>query len=565
MIARPDSKYAPATKVRLPHRTWPEKAIVRAPIWCSSDLRDGNQALVNPMDPRRKRRLFEMLVEVGFKQIEVAFPAASQPEYDFVRSLIEEDLIPPDVTIQVITPSRDDLILRTFEALRGAPRVILQFYNATAEPFRQLVFRRGQDAVRDIAVHAADLVQRCAAAQPHTEWTLQYGVEAFNATELEFAKSICDAVTAVWQPTPERKVIVNLPSTVELATPNVFADQIEWMNDNLDRRESIILSVHPHNDRGTGVASAELAIMAGAERIEGCLFGNGERSGNVDLVTLALNLYTQGVSPGLDFSDIDSIRHVAEMCTGMPVHARHPYAGDLVFTSFAGAHQDAISKGLAARKATDRWTIPYLPIDPADVGRSYNAVIRVNSQSGKGGTAHLLATGYGLRLPRPLQIEMSERVQRVTDASGKEIRADEIHEILRREYANISAPRRLLGHSVERDGATVDVRLELDCWGSRELMAGSGCDLVHAALDAVCPTASVVGQDQHWTGPGDGALSASYVELRMPDGDSAHGVGLDLDESRATLLAVVSALNRLLARDDDASEQAIRGTAAQGR
>ncbi len=426
MKSDPSAKYRPFQPIDLPDRRWPARTITRPPIWLSTDLRDGNQALIDPMDGERKLRMFRQLVKIGFKEIEVAFPSASQTDFDFVRKLIEEDLIPDDVTIQVLSQSREELIRRTFESVRGAKRVIVHLYNPTAPLFRRVVYGKDKAGIVEIAVNGAKLFKECAAEQPGTDWRYEYSPECFTMTELDFAKEICEAVMDVWEPTPQKPVILNLPATVEVATPNVYADQIEWMDRNLSRRESVVLSLHPHNDRGTGVAAAELAVMAGADRIEGCLFGNGERTGNVCMVTLALNLYSQGINPGLDFSDMGSIIRTAEYCTDLPVHPRHPYAGELVFTSFSGSHQDAIKKGLAAQQEAqaqgrELWEVPYLPIDPADVGRTYEAVIRVNSQSGKGGIAFLLERDYGLSLPRLLQIEFSQVIQRITDATGKEL------------------------------------------------------------------------------------------------------------------------------------------------
>jgi 2-isopropylmalate synthase len=411
MLKNPSAKYRPFTPVRLTDRTWPDAVLTRAPQWCSVDLRDGNQALIEPMDIARKLRMFETLVAIGFKQIEVGFPSASQVEFDFVRKLIEEDLVPDDVTIQVLTQAREELIRRTFESLVGAKKVIVHLYNATSPVMRKVVLGLDEEGIVQLATSQAKHFVELAAGQPQTQWTFQYSPEMFSGTELPFAKRVVDAVTEIWQPTTEHKCIINLPSTVEHSTPNIFADMIEWMHRNLARREAIVLSIHPHNDRGTGTAAGEFAIMAGADRLEGCLFGNGERTGNLDLVNVALNLYSQGVDPGLDFSDIDEIRRTVEHCNQLPVHPRHPYAGDLVYTSFSGSHQDAIKKAFAARKEGDIWDMPYLPLDPKDLGRSYEAVIRVNSQSGKGGISYLLESEYGLELPRRLQIEFSQVVQ----------------------------------------------------------------------------------------------------------------------------------------------------------
>jgi 2-isopropylmalate synthase len=555
MNPHPEKKYRPAPVVPLTERRWPGNVITRPPLWCSSDLRDGNQALIEPMDHARKRRMFELLVAIGFKEIEVAFPSASQTDFDFVRRLIDERLIPDDVTIQVLTPARDDLIARTFESLRGARRAIVHLYNATSPLFRRVVFGRDRAGVVDLAAAAARLIRDLAAARPETEWRFEYSPETFTATELDFAKEICDAVTAIWQPTAARKAIVNLPATVEMSTPNVYADQIEWMHRHLARREAIDLSVHPHNDRGTAVAAAELGVMAGADRIEGCLFGNGERTGNVDLVTLALNLYTQGIHPGLDLSDIDRIRRDVELCNQLPVHPRHPYAGDLVFTAFSGTHQDAIKKGFEAHRGQTRWEIPYLPIDPADLGRSYDAVIRVNSQSGKGGVAYLLARELGLDLPRRLQIELARVVQEVTDSSGREISAAEIHGIFQREYLNVSLPHRLVGASVEADqrvaanGApAVSVTIDVERDGVRRRSVGRGAESVEATVAAAAEIAgtalTVLDHQRHAIARLQGGIAA-FVELRPAGATPVHGAGIDADGDVASVKAVVGALNRL--------------------
>jgi 2-isopropylmalate synthase len=520
------------------------------------------------MDQARKRRMFDRLVAIGFKEIEVAFPSASQTDFDFVRTLIEERLIPDDVRIQVLAPARDDLIARTFESLRGAPRATLHFYNATSPLFRRVVFRKDTDGIIEIAASSARLCRDLAAAQPGTDWRFEYSPETFTATELTFAKEICDAVTEIWQPTPERKAIINLPATVEIATPNVYADQIEWMHRHLARRDAIVLSVHPHNDRGTGVAAAELGVMAGADRVEGCLFGNGERTGNVDLVTLALNLYTQGVDPELDFSDIDQIRRDVEICNQLPVHPRHPYAGDLVFTAFAGSHQDAIKKGFVAQQGQARWDMPYLPIDPADLGRSYDAVIRVNSQSGKGGIAYLLGAELGLDLPRRLQIELARTVQEVTDSSGKEITAGEIHAIFRREYLNLDAPHRYVSHRLDRDptaapvDAAVNLVVDVESGAVRRWRAGRGASVVEAATaiaGTVAGTSLTVLDVQkhpvaHVAPEADSPAGvAVYVEVRGEDGAPVHGVGVAGDEETAVIRAVLSAANRLAAAQGEAS------------
>jgi 2-isopropylmalate synthase len=420
MLKNPSTKYTAFKPVAIDNRTWPSRVISAPPTWCSVDLRDGNQALIEPMDGPRKRRMFDMLVKIGFKEIEVGFPAASQTDFDFVRELIDNELIPDDVTVQVLTQARPELIARSFEALRGARRAIMHLYNSTSTVQRRVVFKLPRSGIVDIAVKGAGWVRDYAEKQRDTEWVFEYSPESFTGTELEFALEICDAVNEVWQPTPARKTILNLPATVEMATPNIYADQIEWFGRHVANRDSVIISVHPHNDRGTGVAAAELAVMAGAERVEGTLFGNGERTGNVDVVTLALNLYTQGVNPGLDFANINEAARCAESCNQLPIHPRHPYVGDLVFTAFSGSHQDAIKKGLAARADSDVWDVPYLPIDPSDLGRSYDSIIRVNSQSGKGGVAYLLERDHQLVLPRRLQIEFSQVVQAAADATGKD-------------------------------------------------------------------------------------------------------------------------------------------------
>ncbi|MEO0768739.1 MAG: 2-isopropylmalate synthase [Cyanobacteria bacterium J06649_4] len=448
MLQTPARKYTAFTPVKLSDRTWPNRVITAPPTWLSTDLRDGNQALAEPMDIARKLRMFRMLVAIGFKEIEVGFPAASETEFNFVRRLIEQHLIPDDVTIQVLTPARENLIRRTFEALHGVKQAIVHVYNATAPVFRQVVFNLDKPSTVRLATEAASLIKQLAAGQSDTHWRFQYSPEVFTSTELSFAREICNAVLHIWQPTQNAKAIINLPASVEVSTPNIFADQVEWMHRQLDYREATVLCVHPHNDRGCSIAAAELGQMAGAQRVEGCLFGNGERTGNVDLLTLAMNLYTQGISPGLDFSNLDDIIRVAEDCTQIPVHPRHPYAGELVFTAFSGSHQDAIKKGFAVRSAAISnvvdtnvadseqvpWQVPYLPMDPADVGRSYESVVRVNSQSGKGGIAFLLEKDYGLSLPRALQIELSQLVQSAVDGSGKEISAEAIWTVFCREY-----------------------------------------------------------------------------------------------------------------------------------
>jgi 2-isopropylmalate synthase len=551
MLKQPQTKYRPFPPVALRNRAWPDAVLTRAPLWCSVDLRDGNQALIEPMDVARKLRMFEMLVRIGFKEIEVGFPSASQTEYDFVRKLIEDDLVPPDVTIQVLTQARGELIERTFESLRGACRVIVHLYNATSPVMRNVVLGMDEDGIVALATSHARMVLRLAQAQPDTDFRFEYSPEMFSGTELPFAKRVVDAVTEVWQPTPQRKCIVNLPSTVEHSTPNIFADMIEWMHLHLDRRDSIVLSVHPHNDRGTGTAAGEFALMAGADRIEGCLFGNGERTGNVDLVNIALNLYTQGVSPGLDFSDIDDVRRCVEHCNQLPVHPRHPYAGDLVYTSFSGSHQDAIKKAFAARRDGDAWQMPYLPIDPKDLGRSYDAVIRVNSQSGKGGISYLLETEYGVELPRRLSIEFSQVVQGVMDDSGKELTAPQLWTIFEREYTLADAP---VLHPVITDAGEDHVRLqarvrigavELDVDGAG---AGPIDAFVHGLNRHLAVPVRVLDYHEHAIGSGADARAAAYLELRIGDAVTLFGVGVDANIVLASLKAIVSGVQRAVRR-----------------
>ena len=559
MLAVPSQKYRPFPPIELSDRTWPSRTITRAPIWLSTDLRDGNQALIEPMDAARKLRMFRQLVDIGFKEIEVAFPSASQTDFDFVRRLIEEDLIPDDVTIQVLTQAREELIRRTFESLRGVSRAIVHLYNPTAPIFRRVVYGKDRAGIVAIATDGARHFARLAAEQPRTDWRFEYSPETFTMTELDFALEICERVVDVWESASGHPVILNLPATVEVATPNVFADQIEWMHRNLRRRERIVLSVHPHNDRGTGVAAAELAVMAGADRIEGCLFGNGERTGNVCLVTLAMNLYSQGVDPRLDFSDLGAVIRTAEYCTALSIHPRQPYAGELVFTAFSGSHQDAIKKGFAARRAGEAegdtiWEVPYLPIDPADVGRTYEAVIRVNSQSGKGGIAYLLERDYGLALPRLLQIEFSQVVQAITDATGRELTSADLHAAFRREYVEPGAPIAYIDHRTGHAGAHgavehLTARLAVD--GIETILSGSGNGPVDAFVDALREGLGadihVLAYHEHATGTGEDATAVAYVQLRAGE-RSIYGVGLDPNIVSATLRAVTSAVDRACAR-----------------
>ncbi len=557
MIEHPNRKYRTFAPIELPDRRWPQASLTRAPIWCSVDLRDGNQALIEPMDGARKRRLFETLVQIGFKEIEVGFPAASQTDFDFVRELITENLIPEDVTIQVLVQAREELIARTYQALEGARRAIVHVYNSTSEVQRRVVFGMDRAGIRAVAVRGAQWVADQAARYPQTEWIFQYSPESFTGTELEYALEVCEAVLDVWQPSAAHKAIINLPATVEMAMPNVYADQIEWMHRNLSRREAVVLSVHPHNDRGTAVAAAELAMLAGADRVEGTLFGNGERTGNVDIVTLAMNLYTQGVQPGLDFSQMNETVRIAEYCTQLPVHPRHPYAGELVFTAFSGSHQDAIKKGLAQQDRDGIWEVPYLPIDPQDVGRSYEAVIRINSQSGKGGIAYLMATEFGLDLPRRLQIEFRDRVQQVTDATGKELMAPALWTVFEQEYLNPQGSRLdLIEYRDEpagEQGRQRQIRVGLRDRGEDRIISGIGHGpveaFVHALAKYVGQPLNIIDYREHALKPGSDAQAVAYVELQVGDEDRpVFGVGLDGDVTAAILRAVLSAVNRSLAR-----------------
>jgi len=555
MKTDPSQKYRPFPPIDMPRRAWPSKTIVKPPIWLSTDLRDGNQALIEPMDAERKLRMFLQLVKIGLKEIEVGFPSASQTDFDFVRKLIEDGLVPDDVTIQVLTQSREELIRRTFESLRGAKRAIVHLYNPTAPLFRRVVYGKDKAGIVEIAVQGATWFTECAAEQPGTEWRYEYSPETFTMTELPFAKEICEAVMDVWQPTPARPVILNLPATVEVSTPNIYADQIEWMHTNLSRRDSVVLSLHPHNDRGTGIAAAELALMAGADRVEGCLFGNGERTGNVCLVTLGMNLYSQGIWPNLDFSDMGEIIRTAEYCTDLPVHPRHPYAGELVFTAFSGSHQDAIKKGLAAQRDAEAagrelWDVPYLPIDPADVGRTYEAVIRVNSQSGKGGIAFLLERDYGLALPRLLQIEFSQAIQRITDATGKELSAAEIRAAFDREYVLADVPVAYVDHRAQHaaQGTIEQLTTRLNVDGREMRLEGRGNGpvdaFVQAVRDGMDVDIHVLNYHEHGVGAGEDATAVAYVQLRVGGDRTVYGVGLDPNIVTATLKAVVSGVNR---------------------
>ena len=549
MLTEPSRKYRAFPPIALKDRTWPDAVLTKAPIWLSTDLRDGNQALIEPMDLERKLRMFDLLVRIGFKEIEVGFPAASQVEFDFLRKLIDEGRIPDDVTIQVMTPAREELIARTVESLRGARRAIVHVYNAVAPVWREVVFGMSVPEVIALIDRSVGQVKRLTDAQPETEWVLQYSPEVFCMAELEVSLQACETAIAAWG--AGRPIILNLPTTVENSTPNVFADQIEWMCRRFADRRNVVVSVHPHNDRGTGTASAEFALMAGAHRVEGCLFGNGERTGNLDVVNVALNLYVQGVTPNLDFSDIDAIRAEVEHCNQLPVHPRHPYAGDLVYTSFSGSHQDAIKKAFALRKDDDVWAIPYLPIDPKDLGRSYEAVIRVNSQSGKGGMAYLLESEYGVEMPRRLQIEFMQVVQRFMDVQGKELVGADIWKIFRSEYGldvDHGLKQRVLEKQEDGAATSVVVRGEL-AWQGRNLhLEGRGNGPIDAFTQAMAKATGhavrVLDYHQHAIGAGADAQSIAYLELRVDEVRTVFGVGIDADTTAAALKAIASGLSR---------------------
>jgi 2-isopropylmalate synthase len=550
MPGMPTHKYRSFQPIDLPDRTWPRRVIDRAPLWCSVDLRDGNQALVEPMGPDRKRRMFDLLVKLGFKEIEVGFPSASETDFAFVRELIERDLVPDDITVQVLTQARTELIERSFEAIRGARRAIMHLYNSTSTLQRRVVFGLDKPGIVDIAVSGAKLIRQLAAAMPETEVVYQYSPESFTGTELDFAVEICEAVMDVWQPTPEKKVILNLPATVEMATPNIYADQIEWFGRNIRDRDCITLSLHPHNDRGTAVAAAELAIMAGADRVEGTLFGNGERTGNVDIMTLALNLFSQGIDPGLVITDIDEIVRTVEHCNQLPVHPRHPYAGELVYTAFSGSHQDAIKKGFEAlaKRNDDLWEVPYLPIDPKDLGRTYEAVIRVNSQSGKGGVSYVLKADYGLDLPRGLQIEFSKCVQEVADRTGKELTSADIWSLFQDTYQRDGI--RLISYRLLPEPRAGERRIAatiaLD--GAERRIEGVGNGPIAAFVNALSRECDidleVLDYHEDAVGAGADAQAAAYIQIRGNGAGTLYGVGIDSDIVTASLRAVASAAAR---------------------
>lgn len=554
MLQDPTHKYRPFPPVNLTDRQWPSCTITKPPIWMSTDLRDGNQSLFEPMNAQRKMRMFRMLCDIGFKEIEVAFPSASKTDFDFVRTLIEDGHIPEDVTIEVLTQAREHLIIRTMESLKDARRAIVHLYNATSKPFREIVFGMSKDEVVSMVVSSVQLIKQLASEQPETEWVLEYSPETFTATELDFALEICNAVTEAWGATPSNKVILNLPTTVEVSTPNVYADQIEWMHRHLARRDSITLSVHPHNDRGTAVAAAELGLMAGADRVEGCLFGNGERTGNVDIVTLALNMYTQGVSPGLDFSDINAVARIVEDCNQLPIHPRHPYVGDLVFTAFSGSHQDAIKKGLVVQTPDDFWNVPYLPIDPKDVGRNYDSVIRVNSQSGKGGIAYLMESEYGIVMPRRLQVEFAGVVQKHTDSHGGEMIAADIWKLFSTTYLETNATIKYREHHLYEHGSAQGIRLNVEIDGKPHSLTGEGNGPIDAAVHALkraglnINVRSYEQRSINCSIEGADANACAFIEVSQVDRSNPkefYGVGIDSNIVTASIKALVSGIHRM--------------------
>lgn len=551
MLRDPSVKYRPFPTIDIPDRTWPSKTITRAPRWLSTDMRDGNQALIDPMDAEKKSRFFDLLVKIGIKEIEVGFPSAGATEFDFISGLIADGRIPDDVTVQVLTQSRRDLIETSFQSLKGAKQAIVHLYNAVSPAWRKIVFGMSRDEIRQIAIDGAKVMRDEAAKQPDTKWMFEYSPETFSTAELDFSVEVCAAVMDVLRPTPDNPIIFNLPATVECATPNVYADQIEWFGRNIPNRESVVISLHTHNDRGTGVAAAELGLMAGADRVEGCLLGNGERTGNCDLVTVALNMYTQGVDPRLDLSDIDEVVKTVEYATNITVHPRTPYAGDLVFTAFSGSHQDAIKKGFAAQAARndEYWEVPYLPIDPADLGRSYEAVIRVNSQSGKGGVAWVLEQDKGLKLPKRMQADFSRIVQALADETSRELNAADIWGAFERTYLPAEADRFVL-RDYEETGAAGDRRFvgRIAIDGEERSLSGRGNGLISGVIAALAestgPALEVVDYSEHAIGHGADAQAATYLECRAADGRTVWGVGIDPDIATAGVRAVLSAANR---------------------
>ena len=549
-----NKKYKPYKPVRKENRSWPSKAIENAPIWCSVDLRDGNQALIEPMGDERKKRMFNLLCKIGFKQIEIGFPAASQTDFDFTRYLINEKVIPSDVTIQVLTQARPEIIKRTFEALDGAPNAILHFYNSTSTLQRKVVFDKDKGGVKKIATDAAELIKELSSEYKNTNWSFEYSPESFTGTELDYAVEVCDDVVDILKESSNNKIIINLPATVEMSTANIYGDQIEWMSENFKNRENICLSLHPHNDRGTAIAASEFGLMAGADRVEGTLFGNGERTGNVDIVTLALNMYSQGINPNLDFSQINNVMREVEYCNQLPVHPRHPYAGDLVFTAFSGSHQDAIKKGLNALRSSNepQWEVPYLPIDPADLGRTYEAVVRINSQSGKGGVAFLLEKDHGVSLPRRLQISMSQKIQKIADETGKEISTSEIWEIF---HTNFVMPKS--GHSFKnyslKTSDTADVsdhiKAEIEIDGKNHEISGSGNGPIDAFVNALNQKLSIdiKVSDYHQSAisSGSDAQAAAYIELQKGE-KTSWGVGINRNTTKASFEAIIVGVAKLI-------------------
>jgi len=546
----PYKKYKPFRAIKIDNREWPSKTIGLAPMWCSVDLRDGNQALIEPMGPERKNRMFDLLCKIGFKEIEVGFPSASDTDFNFVRSLIEDNKIPSDVNIQVLTQSRSELIERTFESLKGASKAVVHFYNSTSTLQRRVVFNQDKEGIKQIALNGAKQIKELALKNPDTNWSFEYSPESFTGTELDYAAEVCDEVVDILKDVNNNKIIINLPATVEMSSANIYGDQIEWMNKNLRNREYICLSLHPHNDRGTAVAAAEFGLMAGADRVEGTLFGNGERTGNVDIVTLALNMLTQGIDPRLDFSNINSVMREVEYCNQLPVHPRHPYAGDLVFTAFSGSHQDAIKKGFKAMKETNQynWEVPYLPIDPADLGRSYEAVVRINSQSGKGGVAFLLEKDHGVSLPRRLQISMSQKIQKLADESGKEIMTSEIWDIFDKEFMQPKEGYSYLDHKSSTNGSTHNLSIKMLLNNNEVQMEGIGNGPIDSFINALASQnikLKVSDYNQSAISSGSDAKAAAYIELES-NGKTSWGVGINSNTTRASFEAIVVGLSKIL-------------------
>ena len=547
----PTDKYSAFKPIDLENRKWPSKLIQKAPIWCSVDLRDGNQALIEPMGSERKNRMFDLLCKLGFKQIEVGFPSASKTDFDFVRDLIENKKIPSDVNIQVLTQAREELIIKTFESLKGASKAIVHFYNSTSTLQRKVVFDQDKNGIKKIATDAAKLIKKLADENTSTEWTFEYSPESFTGTELEYAREVCDEVVEILKPASKNKIIINLPATVEMSTPNIYGDQIEWMNNNLDNRKDICLSLHPHNDRGTAVAASEFGLMAGADRVEGTLFGNGERTGNVDIVTIALNMLTQGIEPELDFSNINSVMREVEYCNQLPVHPRHPYAGDLVFTAFSGSHQDAIKKGFQAIKNSNdpKWEVPYLPVDPADLGRNYEAVVRINSQSGKGGVAFLLEKDHGVSLPRRLQISLSQKIQKLADESGKEISSSEIWDIFEKSYLQPVDNFSYIKHSSSSKQEIHSLELTMNMKNIETVIKGSGNgpidSFINGLSNEVGVDIKVADYHQSAISSGSDAKAAAYIELEN-NGKTFWGVGINPNTTRASFDAIIVGLSKLL-------------------